>query len=88
MNRRSFLAMASITAATAFPATVWGVPSTRLDAATMKAALRTATPEEEGFVQYVIDRVEDGTLPADMVDSTFQWGGRKNFAAFSTSALG
>ncbi|MGA2059543.1 MAG: hypothetical protein ABSG67_03605 [Thermoguttaceae bacterium] len=53
--------------------------STRLDAATMKAALRTDTTEEGGFIDYLIMRVNKGTLPADLVDSTFQWARKKPY---------
>jgi hypothetical protein len=53
--------------------------STRLDAATMKAALRTDTIEEGGFIDYVLDKVKKGTLPADLVDSTFQWARKKPY---------
>jgi hypothetical protein len=48
-----------------------------LDADTMRAALRTATPEENGFIDYVIKRVNKGTLPQDMVESTFLWARKK-----------
>ncbi len=48
-----------------------------LDAETMKAALHTATPQEEGFIEYVVERVERGTLPLDLVQSTFLWAKRK-----------
>ena len=48
-----------------------------LDAKTMKVALHTATPEEEGFIEYVLDRVHQGTLPLDLVESTFLWAKKK-----------
>jgi hypothetical protein len=51
--------------------------TTRLDAETMKAALKTATPEEDGFVQHVVDRVSAGKLPQDLVVSTFLWARKK-----------
>ena len=51
--------------------------STRLDAATMKAVLRIATTEDGGFFDNLIIRVNKGTLPADLVDSTFQWARKK-----------
>jgi hypothetical protein len=47
------------------------------DAATMKAALQTATPEEEGFIEYVLTRVDQGVLPLEMVESTFLWAKKK-----------
>ncbi len=53
--------------------------STRLDAATMKAALRTATPEEGCFIESVMKKVKKGILPADLVDSTFEWARKKPY---------
>jgi len=49
----------------------------RLDAATIKAALRTADVEEEGFVQKVVDMAINGQLPPSLVDTTFQWARKK-----------
>jgi hypothetical protein len=51
--------------------------ATSLDASTMKAALRTATPEEDGFIDKVLTLVERKVLPADLVESTFLWAKRK-----------
>lgn len=48
-----------------------------LDAETMKVALHTATPEEGGFIDYVLDLVDRGTLPVDLVESTFLWAKKK-----------
>jgi hypothetical protein len=48
-----------------------------LDAKTMKVVLHTATPEEEGFIDYVLARVDRGTLPLDLVESTFLWARKK-----------
>ncbi|MGQ9574862.1 MAG: hypothetical protein ACUVUC_06055 [Thermoguttaceae bacterium] len=56
--------------------------STVLDAATIKAALRTATPEEGGFVDRVVNMAKNGQLPPQMVESTFQWARRKPFYRF------
>ncbi|MGD0655794.1 MAG: hypothetical protein ABSA16_15760 [Thermoguttaceae bacterium] len=53
--------------------------TTRLDATTMKAALRTATIEEGGFIDYVLAKVNKGLLPADLVDGTFQWARKKPY---------
>jgi|SRR3989304_3399652 len=52
--------------------------TTRLDAATMKAALRTTAIEEQGFIDDVLILVNEGIIPADLVDSTFQWARKKN----------
>ena len=48
-----------------------------LDANTMKVALRTATPEDDGFIDRVLMLVDRGTLPLDMVESTFLWARKK-----------
>jgi hypothetical protein len=48
-----------------------------LDADTMKAALRTAAPEEDGFIDIVLAKTNKGILPQDMVMSTFLWAKRK-----------
>jgi hypothetical protein len=48
-----------------------------LDADTIKVALHTATPEENGFIDYVLKRVDKGTLPLDLVESTFLWARKK-----------
>jgi hypothetical protein len=48
-----------------------------LDADTMKAALQTATPQENGFIDHVLAMVDAGKLPLDMVESTFLWAKKK-----------
>jgi hypothetical protein len=48
-----------------------------LDASVMKVALHTAQPEEDGFIEYVLARVDKGTLPLDLVESTFLWARKK-----------
>ena len=48
-----------------------------IDPAVMKAALRTATPGEGRFVEHVVRLTRKGTLPVDMVASTFQWARKK-----------
>ena len=48
-----------------------------LDPNVMKIALHTATPQEQGFIDYVVARVDNGTLPLDMVQSTFLWARKK-----------
>jgi len=65
-------------------ATGWWRPAEALalDANEMKIALATATPEEEGFIAYVLDRVEKGTLPEDLVQSTFLWARKKRIHKF------
>ncbi len=50
----------------------------------IKNGLRTASPEENGFVEDVVDRVNNANrpsnerLPAALVQSTFQWARGKN----------
>lgn len=78
MDRRSFLTMASVPVLAAAMTDPAGAASaTRLDAATIKAALRTTTVEEQGFVDRVVALTNEGTLPADLVDSTLQWARKK-----------
>jgi hypothetical protein len=48
-----------------------------LDPDMMKVALHTATPQENGFIEAVVARVDRGTLPLDLVQSTFLWARRK-----------
>lgn len=43
----------------------------------LKASLRTATQEEEGFIGYVIDLVKSGRLPPEIVQSAYLWAKRK-----------
>ncbi len=52
--------------------------TTNLDAATIKAALRTATPEEKGFVEKAVRLMNKGKLPRPLVENTFDWARRKN----------
>ena len=48
-----------------------------LDAEVMKIALHTSTEQEGGFIEYVVTRVQNGTLPLDLVQSTFLWAKNK-----------
>lgn len=61
-------------------ALTWGFhvrAGTTLDAPTMKAALRTETIEEEGFIEKVVKKAHDGALPPALVDTAFQWARKK-----------
>jgi hypothetical protein len=58
----------------AWPGRVFGA---KLDAATIKAGLRTTATEEQGFVDRVMTMVDQGKLPRSMVDSTFDWARKK-----------
>jgi hypothetical protein len=48
-----------------------------LDANIMKVSLHTVTAQEGDFIERVVDMVKKGTLPRDLVDSTFLWAKRK-----------
>jgi hypothetical protein len=48
-----------------------------LDPQVMKISLHTATPEEDGFIEHVLELVDKNVLPVDMVESTFLWAKRK-----------
>jgi hypothetical protein len=77
MRRRDFLT-SIVFASLAFQSTEGqAAERSRFDAETMKAALRTVRIEEEGFIDDVLLMVDRGILPADLVDSTFQWARRK-----------
>jgi hypothetical protein len=39
----------------------------------LTAGLLARTPEERAFVDLVVAKVKDGTLPLDLVQSTFLW---------------
>ncbi len=52
-------------------------PRIQLDAETMKAALRTETPEEQGYIDEVLRRVRTGQLPRRLVESVFWWARHK-----------
>jgi hypothetical protein len=43
----------------------------------MKAALKTDTIEENGFIDNVLAAVDKGILPEDLVTTTFIWAKRK-----------
>ena len=51
--------------------------TTVLDAAKMKAILATAKPEEDGFLDRVVEMTKQGQLPVSLVESTLQWARKK-----------
>lgn len=53
-----------------------------LDADKIKAALETAAPEEDGFVDTVIQLVNEGKLSRSLVESTFLWARKKSTHRF------
>ncbi len=48
-----------------------------LDADTLRAGLRTANPDEEAYITYVATLLQQGRLPEELVEGTFQWARRK-----------
>jgi hypothetical protein len=54
----------------------------QLSADLMKVVLHTSTAQEEGFIEYVLERVDQGTLPLDLVRSTFLWARKKPYNKF------
>ncbi len=75
MPRKSLILLALLAVLAADP--LQAAPPPRLDADAMKAALKTARPEEDGFIDRVVARVEDGELPQSLVLSTFIWARKK-----------
>jgi hypothetical protein len=80
MRQKTLVALGFLVAATLL-ATFFLFPqvsqAASLDAAKVKAGLQTATPEEDGFVEYVLAKVDAGVLPDSLVVSTFQWARQK-----------
>jgi hypothetical protein len=48
-----------------------------VDPDAVKAMLRTADPEQDGFIERVVTLVNAGKLPRDIFDSTLLWARRK-----------
>ncbi|GAB6164845.1 hypothetical protein JCM19992_08450 [Thermostilla marina] len=53
-----------------------------LDPELIKAGLRTATPEENGFVEYVVDLARRGVISPKVVAAAFIWARRKDSRRF------
>jgi hypothetical protein len=53
------------------------VAATRLDVATIKAGLQTVDKEENGFVERVVARMDEGTLSRKTVETAFLWAKQK-----------
>ncbi len=68
-----FLVVLALVATAFVPTAEAGV----LDPDVMKVALHTATPQEGGFIESIVARVDAGTLPLDLVQSTFLWARKK-----------
>ena len=61
----------------AIPRAEQAVADTPLDAGVIKAALKTAQPEDQGFVDRVVAMANKGTLPPGLVETTFLWAQKK-----------
>jgi hypothetical protein len=49
---------------------------------TLEKGLKARLPSEFAFIDEVISKVDDGTLPRSMVESTFLWARRRQIHAF------
>ena len=74
--RRTILVVAVLMVFSAVAAQM-AAAGTPLDPDEIKAALRTANIEEEGFIEHVVTLVEQGRLPRSLFDSTFLWARKK-----------
>jgi hypothetical protein len=77
MRRRVFLAVSTLLLLESIAVLAGAGTSGRLDAAAIRAALRTSTAEENGFVDRVVGLVNNGTLPRSLVESTLLWARTK-----------
>lgn len=76
MVRRLFAAVVLLAVLASARAGLGQVVAGGLDADTIRAGLRTADPNEEAYIRYVVTLVEQGRLPRAMVEATFQWARR------------
>jgi len=76
MRRRTLIAAIGWSILGSFPGSEL-YAADRLDAATIKAGLRTTTREEEGFVGRAVALVDQGVLPEKLVEGVFNWARRK-----------
>jgi hypothetical protein len=77
MPRMTFAAAVSLLALLILWASAGQAAAQTLDADKIKAALHTASPEEDGFVDRVLGLVGQGKLPAKLVYTTFVWARSK-----------
>jgi len=49
----------------------------RISADTMRAALRTAAPEDNGFIDRVVGMADMGALSRSILNGTFRWACKK-----------
>jgi hypothetical protein len=80
-NRQSFLCAAVTAMALVLALLAAGTPRAEagspLNADLLQAGLRTADPDEQAYLIYIATLLEQGRLPRDLVESTFQWARRK-----------
>lgn len=69
MLRTSILAAVCVTLIVG----LFAPPAAAIDADTITAGLGTKLPDEEAYAEYVVTLANQGRLPADLVESTFQW---------------
>jgi hypothetical protein len=75
----------SLLVALVLTATPWSrtaAAGEKLTADIMKIQLHTSTAQEKGFIEYVLERVDKGTLPLELVQSTFLWAKKKPYNRF------
>ncbi len=54
-----------------------GTPGVASLQQTLQDGLKARTADELAFIQTVVDKVNAGALPLNLVDTTFQWARRK-----------
>ncbi len=79
MNRLSILVVTilGVLAVASIRAAQDGKDTGGLTAENMKVALHTSTEQGGHFIEMVLAKVKKGTLPLDLVQSTFLWAKRK-----------
>jgi hypothetical protein len=80
--RRIYLPLLVVLALLATPRPQSASATEKLTADIMKIALHTSTAQEDGFIEYVLERVDRGTLPLSLVQSTFLWAKKKPYKKF------
>jgi hypothetical protein len=77
MFRRQFLASLLLAPLALASSQVLAAGPIVVDADTMKKVLRAPTPDDNAFIDRIFTMVDKGSLPADLVNSTFQWARKK-----------
>ncbi|HKD36729.1 MAG TPA: hypothetical protein VKB78_08005 [Pirellulales bacterium] len=76
------IALTSLACGTIASATDTGTSGTPKLKDTLEKGLKARLPSEFAFIDEVISKVDDGTLPRSMVESTFLWARRRQIHAF------